>query len=234
MADYLQYLESISSSRTARQKQQRAEANFGRYLAPGQTVLEIGPGRGEFLAVLARHGIDDVDIIEPDAAVGRHIVEHFPVRRHWFVALEDLGGIRGELRSYDLIVLVQVLEHVRKDKLADVVGMLYARLKPGGRLLIVVPNGGNPFGVIELYADLTHVALFTENSLRQLVLAAGITDAGIEIRGFRVPATSLVNLVRIVLQKVLHLFLLALLLANTGNVYRTLDPNICLIVTRRR
>lgn len=233
MGNYLQYLESISSARTARRKQQRAEANFARYLAAGQTVLEVGPGRGEFLGVLERHGIDDVDIIEPDGEVGRHIIAHFPVKRHWFLPLEELSAVDADLRSYDLIVLVQVLEHVRRDKLTEVVRLLYGHLKPGGRLLIVVPNGGNPFGVVELYADLTHVSLFTENSLRQLVEWAGIGDADVEIRGYRVPASSLLNCVRIAVQKVLHLLLLAMLVANTGNVYRTLDPNICLIVRRR-
>lgn len=233
MSDYLHYLETISSSRTFKQKQRRTTSNFGRYLRPGQTVLEVGPGMGEFLAVLAKRGITDVDIIEQDATVGRHIVDHFRINRSWFIPVEEVESIRDQLREYDVIMLLQVLEHVRKDRLADVLRQLHSRLKPGGHLIVVTPNGGNPLSVVELYADLTHETLFTENSLRQLVAAAGISDCEVEIRGYRIPPVSLVNLLRIVAQKCLHLLLLTMLIINTGNYYWTMDPNICLILTRR-
>jgi 2-polyprenyl-3-methyl-5-hydroxy-6-metoxy-1,4-benzoquinol methylase len=233
MTDYLDYLETISSTRTFKQKLRRAESNFGKYLRPGQTALEVGPGRGEFLTLLARRGITDVDVIEQDATVGRHIAEHFKVRRNWSLAVEDLNTIADQLRDYDLIMLLQVMEHVRQEKLPEVLRLLHARLKPGGHLIIVVPNGGNPLGIVERYADLTHRTVFTENSLRQLVAAADIKDGDIEIRGYRIPPVPPVNLLRIVIQKCLHALLLAMLIANGGNYYRTLDPNICLILTRR-
>ena len=233
MSDYLHYLETIYSSRSFKQKLRRTNSNFGRYLHPGQTVLEVGPGMGEFLAILAKRGITDIDVIEQDPAVGRHIVDHFRINRSWFIPVEQVDTIQDQLREYDLIMLVQVLEHVRKDKLADVLRQLHAHLKPGGRLIIVAPNGGNPLNVVELYADFTHEMLFTENSLRQLVAAANISDCDIELRGYRIPPVSLVNLLRIVAQKCLHLLLLAMLIVNTGNYYWTMDPNICLILTRR-
>lgn len=233
MADYLHYLATISSSRTRLQKVRRARSNFGRYLRRGQTVLEVGPGTGEFLSLLADTGITDIDIIEQDATVGRHIVDHFRIDRHWFIPVEQIGTVADQLRQYDLIMLLQVLEHVHRDRLAEVLQTLYARLKPGGHLIVVVPNAGNPLGIVERYADLTHVSAFTENSLRQLVDAAGITDARIEIRGYRIPPVSLVNLLRIGAQRLLHGILLLMLIVNSGNYYFTMDPNICLILTRR-
>ncbi len=233
MADYLHYLETISTTRTFKQKLRRAKSNFGKYLRPGQTVLEVGPGMGEFLTLLARTGITDIDVIEQDATVGRHIAEHFKVNRNWALSIEDLNTIVDQLREYDVIMLLQVMEHVRKERLPEVLRLLHSRLKPGGHLIVVVPNAGNPLGIVELYADFTHQTLFTENSLRQLVAMADIKDCDIAIRGYRIPPDSPLNLLRLAAQKCLHALLLALLIANSGNYYRTLDPNICLILTRR-
>jgi 2-polyprenyl-3-methyl-5-hydroxy-6-metoxy-1,4-benzoquinol methylase len=233
MTDYLHYLDTISSSRTFKQKLNRARSNFGRYLRRGQTVLEVGPGKGEFLALLARTGITDVDIIEQDATICHHITSHFPITRNWSLPIENLNTVIDQLREYDVIMLLQVLEHVRREKLPDVMRLLHSRLKPGGHLIVVVPNGGNPLGVVERYADLTHQTLFTENSLRQLVAAADIEDCTIEISGYHIPRNSPVNLLRIAAQKCLHALMLTMLIVNGGNYYRTLDPNICLFLTRR-
>lgn len=232
MGDYLRYLESVSSPRTQRQKIRRTKANFGRYLRPGLAVLEIGPGTGAFLTLLTEIGITDIDILERDTAICDHIRRHFPVRNSWDVPLEGIGAIANRLRQYDVIMLLQVLEHVRKDKLVEVVHTLAAHLKPGGHLIIVVPNAGNPLGIVERYADLTHEMAFTENSLRQLVEMADLGNVQVEVRGYRIPADSLLNLARIAIQACLHAVLLLLLLANTGNAYRSLDPNISLIITR--
>jgi 2-polyprenyl-3-methyl-5-hydroxy-6-metoxy-1,4-benzoquinol methylase len=233
MSDYLRHLDGLYSSKTFARKLAYIEYNFGAYLVAGQTALEVGPGMGEFLAVLARHGITDVDVIERDAAVGRRVLDQFAVTRHWEVAAEQIASIRSELRRYDIIVLSQVLEHVRKEALGPLVNALYAQLKPGGRILITVPNGGNPFSAVERYADLTHETVFGEPALRQLVEMAGLANADLVIRGYRIPPVSLVNLLRIGLQKILHLCLLGVMMVNGGNYFRILTPNICLIVSRK-
>lgn len=156
----------------------------------------------------------------------------YGIRKSWDVPLEDIGRVAAELGSYDLIYLSQVLEHVRKDALGSVLATLGAVLKPGGRLVAVVPNGGNPLCVVERYADLTHEGVFSPNSLRQLVDHAGLGDCQVDIRGYRMPLWPPVNVVRRIAQKVLHGLLLAVMLANGGNYCTILDPNISLILTR--
>jgi len=232
MGSYLAHLESIHSSKAFGRKLRYIEHNFGRLLRPGMTVLEAGPGLGEFLAVLNRRGISDIDIVERDAGVAGRLAQRFEVRNRWIMPLENLAAAAGELRRYDLIYLSQILEHVRKDALAPALGLLYAHLKPGGRIVAVVPNGGNPLCSVERYADLTHEGVFSPNALRQLVEQAGLEGCGIEIRGYRIPPSTPVNWIRIAAQKIVHGFLLALMAANGGNYCTLLHPNISLIVTR--
>ncbi|USI74206.1 class I SAM-dependent methyltransferase [Sphingomonas morindae] len=101
-------------------------------LPPAPRILEIGAGTGANLPMLAAFGT--VDAVEPDEAaralasrrsgiaVKGGLLPHA-------VALPD-GG-------YDLIVLLDVLEHIPDDRGALTV--LRAKLAPGGTLLMTVP-----------------------------------------------------------------------------------------------
>jgi SAM-dependent methyltransferase len=95
-------------------------------------ILELGAGTGHNLAMLSRFG--DVEASELDEGarklagerLGRPVVE---------AALPDLSMFPAG--AYDLIALLDVLEHVPDDR-----GSLIAikdRLKPGGALLLTVP-----------------------------------------------------------------------------------------------
>ena len=232
MGSYLAHLESIYSTKAFDRKRRYIEHNFGHLLRPGMNVLEAGPGMGEFLSMLDGRGITDVDIIERDRDVAAYLAERYRVRNRWITPVEELAGVAGELGMYDLVYLSQILEHVRKDALAPVLNSLYTHLKPGGRIVAVVPNGGNPLCAVERYADLTHEGVFSPNSLRQLVEQAGLDGCRVEIEGFRIPPWPPVNWARIAVQKVVHLFLLGILVANGGNFTPLLHPNISLIITR--
>lgn len=232
MGSYLAHLESIYSAKAFIRKRRYVEHNFGRLLRPGMTVLEAGPGMGEFLSVLDGRGITDVDIVERDCGVAAYLAERYTVRNRWICPVEELAGVAGELRMYDLVYLSQILEHVRKEALAPVLNLLYAHLKPGGRIAAVVPNGGNPLCAVERYADFTHEGVFSPSSLRQLVEQAGLDGCRVDIEGFRIPPWPPVNWARISAQKITHLFLLALMVANGGNFSTLLHPNISLIIAR--
>ena len=62
---------------------------------------------------------------------------------------------------------------------------------------------------------------------------AGLANAEIEVKGYRIPPVSPVNLLRIALQKLLHLMLKAVMIVNGGQYFHILEPNICLLITRK-
>ncbi len=232
MTDYARYLESLYGEKTLERKLAYLEHNFGAYLAEGQTALEIGPGLGEFCAVATRRGLQ-VDVIDRDEAVLRHVRSRYRVRSSWCIPAESVPSLDGTLPCYDRIVMVQVLEHVEVTSLVPLVGFLFRHLNPGGKLLATVPNGGTPLGGVERYSDITHRTAFSANSLCQLVHMAGLSGRyRVEVDGFRIPPVSAPNLVRIVAQKLLHLGLLAVMVANGGVYERLYHPNITLVLTR--
>ena len=96
-------------------------------------ILEIGCGTGSNLPMLMTRG--RVDAIEPDA-VARALASQRS-------GIAVVGGFLPdevviEDAAYDLIVLLDVLEHVEKDR--ETLALLRTKLKPGGRLLLTVPS----------------------------------------------------------------------------------------------
>jgi len=232
MAQYIDYLESISNPATFRRKCQWLNHNFGALFSAGQQVLEIGPGRGEFLEFAATKGITNIDVIDRDQGVLDYVKARYPVRGAWTCSAENLSSLDTTLSTYDRIFVLQVMEHIRTESLEDFIRSLYKHLKPGGKLIITVPNGANPLSIVERYSDITHHNLFSENSLRELVQLSGVPGAKTSVQGYRIPPVSVIDIVRIGLQKALHLCLKGLLVVNGGVFFSIYDPNITLIVER--
>jgi SAM-dependent methyltransferase len=98
----------------------------------GARILELGAGTGHNLAMLSRFGSVEASELDPIARelaserLGRPVVE---------AALPDLSMFPGE--SYDLIALLDVLEHVPDDK--GSLKAIYGLLRPGAALLLTVP-----------------------------------------------------------------------------------------------
>ncbi len=74
----------------------------------------------------------------------------------------------------DRIALFDVLEHFSPYEGVDLLLKLNALLTETGRIVVRVPNVSSPWGLQYQFHDLTHKALYTPGSLRQLALAAGL------------------------------------------------------------
>ncbi len=75
--------------------------------------------------------------------------------------------------SVDCLVAIDILEHVPKAHLAALMEEIVRVLRPGGRLIVHVPNGASPFGGRVVFGDLTHETVFTAGSMTQLLRAFG-------------------------------------------------------------
>jgi SAM-dependent methyltransferase len=136
-------------------------------LAPeGVSVLDIGCGTGFTLEALAARF--DAWGVEPDAGV-RARVRNAVRDRVLGGDTRDLSALAG--RTFDVVLLLDVLEHVEDDR-AELSSAAHA-LAPGGKLVITVP--ANP----SLWSDHDerngHYRRYTEDSLRALLTAAGLS-----------------------------------------------------------
>ncbi len=99
---------------------------------PGGRILEVGCGTGSNLAMLQALG--RVDAIEPDDGA-----RALSAARSGLAIKGGLlpDGVALEAGAYDLVVLLDVLEHIPDD--AGALGALRPTLAPGGRMLLTVP-----------------------------------------------------------------------------------------------
>jgi SAM-dependent methyltransferase len=136
----------------------------------GARILEAGCGTGGNLAMLAGHG--RVDALEYDAQA-REIAGARGVAR------VEPGMLPGRIgfddSRYDLITVLDVLEHVDEDHAS--LAALRERLATGGRILLTVP------AVPWLWSDHDvihhHKRRYTLTSLRRVAEEAGLRVEGI-------------------------------------------------------
>ena len=138
----------------------------------GSTILEAGCGTGGNLAMLARYGAVDALEYDEEAATLSQARGIAHVERG---ALPDAIGFQD--KAYDMIVLLDVLEHVDADIAS--LAALGRRLKPNSKILLTVP------AVPWLWSDHDamhhHKRRYTFDSLRRTVEAAGLK---LEVAGY--------------------------------------------------
>jgi SAM-dependent methyltransferase len=155
-------------------------------VAPGERVLDLGCGAGRFLAALRDAGADAVGVELAEAALerARRNVPGADVR----IVAHD-GTLPLGHREIDVVWCSEVLEHV-----PDTVGFLTeARriLRPGGRLLLTVPDHGRLKRVLlalsgyEAHYDPLgqHVRFYTRRSLTRALLATGFSGIRLQALG---------------------------------------------------
>jgi SAM-dependent methyltransferase len=160
-------------------------------------VLPLVPPRGCWLDVGAAFGLLLWQVRQDLPAWELHAVEPAEDAQEQLAKLAevetDFGAFwRGESTSakhYDLISLSHVLEHLL-DPLAAL-SLLRSRLKPGGLLLLEVPNDH----LLELIraerrSDLPHLWFFSRDGLIQIASAAGFEVLRAAEIGLRRPSIS--------------------------------------------
>ncbi len=95
-------------------------------------ILEVGCGTGHNLPMLARFGRVDATEIDGFARVIASKRLGHAVRDS---ALPALKGVPD--RTYDLVAILDVLEHVEEDR--EALASMAGKLRPGGRILVTVP-----------------------------------------------------------------------------------------------
>jgi 2-polyprenyl-3-methyl-5-hydroxy-6-metoxy-1,4-benzoquinol methylase len=124
-------------------------------------ILDFGFGDGAFMdwAKAAGHVVTGVEIL-PDM-VGAAIA-----RGHRAILASELDKTLGETR-FDVITLLDVMEHLDAEGFKSVMALGRRALKPGGVILAKFPNGDSPVFGRYHYGDLTHERPLTASAVRQ-------------------------------------------------------------------
>ena len=133
-------------------------------------ILDVGCGFGFALGGLRLLGFHNISGVE------QSVQQAEVCRRAGFevdVTDDTIGWLQTRPASYDAILLFDVLEHVPVRIQIDFVRGIHKALKPGGKLILTVPNANSILASRWLYNDYTHHSSFTEHSLAFVLKNAG-------------------------------------------------------------
>ncbi len=138
---------------------------LSRWIPADSDVLELGAGWCDFSNAVTARSVTAMDI---DATV---VKAAKPGVQAVVGDCTDLS--RFEDGSFDCVLASNLLEHLERADTERLLAEAKRVLRPGGRLLLIQPNFRlNPN---EYFDDYTHVAIFTDRSLRDLLAASGWT-----------------------------------------------------------
>ena len=141
-----------------------------RLLAPGARVLDLGCGRGVILGPLADRGYE-VHGVEINAEAARGADPRAEIR-----IASSLSDAGYEAAFFDEVVIWHVLEHI--DDPRGTLEEVARILRPGGRLIVAVPNFSSAqarwTGAAWFHLDLPrHLYHFPLAALEELLKSAG-------------------------------------------------------------
>jgi 2-polyprenyl-3-methyl-5-hydroxy-6-metoxy-1,4-benzoquinol methylase len=187
--------------------------------------LDIGCGPGKFLYYLGKRGFSNirgVDLSPENVEIAR--------KRGLDVecadALSFLKETIDEGHTFGLISLQDVIEHFSKEDLVKLLTGVAEALEPNGILLIKTGNASSLLATSGRYIDFTHELMFTEESLRQVLLTTGFKEPEIILpsnRGFK-------NCIRRILKTILYWLIYRII--ENRKVPRCIDFDILMIARK--
>lgn len=146
-------------------------------IKPTDTVLEIGCAKGEFLKKLAKSGMKCIGLELNELAAQECRQKGLDVLNE---TIQDHALNNPE--KYDVVCSFQVLEHIPEVK--EIIDSCVRALKPGGKLVIGVPNddsfiGKDKYNLLSIPPH--HMGVWSEKALASLEKYFDIEFSGLHI-----------------------------------------------------
>jgi 2-polyprenyl-3-methyl-5-hydroxy-6-metoxy-1,4-benzoquinol methylase len=163
-------------------------------------ILEVGPGFGAMLDLLCNqqnytnvYGVD----ISPEVVDACNQVCPGSTE----LADDTTEFLSRHPQAYDLILMLHVLEHIPQPEILPLLQAVRQALKPGGKLVVEVPNMANPLTApYHRHHDFTHQVGFTDQSLAFVLRTAGFSS--VQIYPCKVHPTSPARALQRLLQEI--------------------------------
>ena len=190
-------------------------------------IVDLGCGSGALIGALKTLGYRNIRGF--DASDEQVKLAH-SLGRHEVLQGDLLQMLRLQNADVDAVFALDVLEHLTRDELLVALDSVWAALRPGGRVIIHVPNAEGLHGMRMRYGDLTHELAFTPGSMQQALHICGF--AYVRCYEDRPVVHGVKSAIRALLWRLLTASARLRLLAETGVGGHILSQNM-LVVARR-
>ena len=204
------------------------QQHFNKHLPTDKTgrIVDLGCGSGGLVWWLIQSGFKNtkgidgsLEQVELAHSNGIKNVEHGDV----FEFLESERGCAA-LFARDLI------EHFEKQSLFDFLEKCFSSLKPGGLIVLQVPNAESPYFGRVRYGDFTHELAFTTSSITQLLGAVGFE--AIKVHPWRPAVTGPKSLIRYIAWRFIEPLLKLPIQIESGGNNRIVTMNLIAVASK--
>lgn len=173
----------------------------------GDTVVDIGTGRGELLAVAVQSGAAraiGIEYAEAGTALAKQTLQGHAVQDRAIAVLADARLLPLATASTDIVTMLDVVEHLAPRELQLTLAEAFRILRPGGRVLVhTMPNRtiyGVTYRVLRWshprrwrtwpsnprndYERAMHVNELTVTSLKRVLRRAGFRSLEVKLGGW--------------------------------------------------
>jgi len=174
-------------------------------------ILDIACGSGRLLHFLKTRGytcITGIDISPEQVSLAKQVTENV-------IQGNIIEFLKTTKKKYDLIIGLDIIEHLQKDEILCLLGSINTVLKKNGRLVLQSPNGSSPFGTTVFFGDFTHETCFTPKSLQCLLNLYNFYK--IESRETRPVPLSFISSIRYIIWQMIRLAMKLRNLVETGD-----------------
>lgn len=202
---------------------------FSEFLPADKSVniLDAGCGNGGFVSWLAELGYlnsSGIDISKEMIDIGKSLNINNIYQADIFEYLQK------NINTYEVIFCRDVLEHLTKPEVFELFKLFFDSLKPGGKVIVQVPNGYSPnYGKI-FYSDFTHETLFSEAALNQVAQSTGFKS--LLIKEITPVPDGIKSGLRFILWKLLKQWYKFIQLIETGDSKGFYSQNIIACITK--
>jgi 2-polyprenyl-3-methyl-5-hydroxy-6-metoxy-1,4-benzoquinol methylase len=156
----------------------------------GQSLLDIGCFAGSFLGMATPERFSrqlGVDILPAQIAYAR---AHYGTPYRHFQHIESITALSDIEDRFDCVTLIEVIEHLGRSEIHELLAQTAALLKPGGHLVLSTPNYASTWPLLEWllnrFSDVSyeeqHVTRFTAfNVQRRLAEIYSPLDTEFEV-----------------------------------------------------
>ena len=115
------------------------------------SILDIGCFAGTFLGMIPENIFDEqvgIDILPGQV---KYANEKYGTGFRKFYVMKNFsldGFLNG--KQFDRITLIEVIEHLTENQIAEMINFAYSKLKPGGKLIISTPNYTSLWPLLEV------------------------------------------------------------------------------------
>lgn len=135
-------------------------------------IIDYGCGFGQVLNAI--HGLGYANAIGVD--IEPRALQHCKDSGLEVRDAANADDLKSLEATADVIIMSHVLEHFPKHEAIPRLKQIKSYLKPGGCLIVMVPNAQSNTGCYWAYEDFTHETLFTSGSLAFVLRASGYSE----------------------------------------------------------